>query len=119
LPKKVESALANCLIPQIFNMPKINLSLPHKLGAEEAKKRVNHLIAETRVKFADLISNVEESWNGNVETFQFKVKGLSVNGMIEARDDAVIIQMQLPFAALPFKNKVESDLLKHARELLA
>jgi hypothetical protein len=100
-------------------MPKINLSLPHNLGAEEAKRRVVHLVGETRVKFSHMISDVEESWNGNVETFRFRVMGMAVTGTIEAQAAAVAIQMQIPLAALPFKSRVEADLLKHAKELLA
>jgi hypothetical protein len=100
-------------------MPKINLSLPHNLGVEEAKRRVNHLIADTRVKFSHMISDVEESWNGDVETFRFRAMGFAVNGTIEAQPNAVAIQMHLPLAALPLKSRVESELIKHARELLA
>jgi hypothetical protein len=100
-------------------MPKISLTLPHTLGAEEAKRRVNHLVAETRVKFGDVISDVEESWNGSVQTFRFRAMGFAVNGTIEAQASAVLIQMQLPLAAFPFKSRVESELSKHAKELLA
>ena len=100
-------------------MPKINLTLSHNLGTEEAKRRVNHLVAETRTKFGDVISDVEESWNGNVQTFRFRAMGFAVNGTIEAQPSAVLIQMHLPFAALPFKGRVESELSKHAKALLA
>jgi hypothetical protein len=100
-------------------MPKIQLNLPHTLGAEEAKRRVNHLIAETRVKFSNVISDVQESWTGNVDTFQFRAMGFAVTGTIDAQPAVVLIQMQIPLAALPFKGRIEAELSKHAKELLA
>jgi len=100
-------------------MPKIHLTLPHSLSVEEAKHRVAHLIAETRVEFSDVISDVEESWNGDIETFRFRAMGFTVTGTIEAQPSAVVIQMHLPFAALPFKGRVEAELSKHARNSLA
>jgi len=100
-------------------MPKIIQNFPHALGAEEAKRRVNHLIAETRVKFSHVLSEVEESWNGNVQTFRFRAMGFAVTGTIEVQANSVGIQMHYPLAALPFKGRVEAELAKHTKELLA
>ena len=100
-------------------MPKINLNLPHNLGVEEAKRRVSHLVAETREEFGHMITDLQESWNGNMETFSFRAMGFAVNGTIEAQAAAVLIQMHIPLAALPFKSRVESELRKHAEALLA
>ncbi len=102
-----------------FAMPKINLVIPHTLGVEEAKRRISRLVAETRDEFGHMISDLEESWNGNVETFRFRAMAFAVHGTIEAQPAAVLIELHYPFAAIPFKGRVESELLKHARALLA
>jgi len=66
-----------------------------------------------------MITDLEESWSGHTDTFRFRAMGFSVNGTIEAEAAAVVIDMHIPLAALPFKSKVESKLRQHAAELLA
>jgi hypothetical protein len=100
-------------------MPNIKLSVPHNLGQEEAKRRLTKLISESREKFRDQVSDLQESWNGNVDNFSFRAMGFSVDGKLDVQPSSLIIDMNFPWAVLPFKGKVESEILKHAAELLA
>jgi hypothetical protein len=100
-------------------MPKIHLSVPHVLGQEEAKKRVATLIAETRAQFGAQVSDVTEAWTGCVDTFSFRALGFSIAGQMEVQAAQILIDINLPFAALPFKGRVESEILSHARQRLA
>jgi predicted NBD/HSP70 family sugar kinase len=100
-------------------MPKIQLSVPHQLGQEEAKSRVSKLIADTRSRFGDRVTDVEEAWTGNIDAFRFRAMGFAVDGRLDVQPAEVRIDINLPWAALPFKERVESEVLKHARELLA
>jgi hypothetical protein len=100
-------------------MPKINLSVPHRLGQEEAKKRVTNLIAETRAQFGAHVTDVTEAWTGCVDSFSFRAMGFLVAGKLEVQAAQVLIDIDLPFAALPFKGRVESEIRAHAEHLLA
>ena len=100
-------------------MPKIDLSVVHNLGQEEAKKRISSLIADSRVRFAGRVSNMAESWNGYVDVFSFDAMGFSVNGKLDVQSTQVLIELNLPWAAYPFKARIEQEILTHARELLA
>jgi hypothetical protein len=100
-------------------MPKIKLSVPHQLGQDEAKSRVSKLIAETRGQFGDRVTDLEEVWTGNIDAFRFRAMGFAVDGQLEVQPAGVRIDINLPWAALPFKGRVESEILKHTRELLA
>jgi hypothetical protein len=100
-------------------MPKIDLSVAHKLGQEEAKKRIASLIADSRTRFAGKISNVAESWNGYVDAFSFEAMGFAVSGKLAVQPAQVSIELHLPLVAYPFKARIENELLTHARELLA
>jgi hypothetical protein len=99
-------------------MPKINLSVPHNLGQDEAKKRIAGLLADTRSRFAGQVSNVVESWNGYADAFSFEAMGFSVRGNLNVQPAQVIIELNLPLAAYPFKGRVENEILTHARQLL-
>ena len=100
-------------------MPSIKLSVPHKLGADEAKKRITQLISETRSQFGHSVSDVQESWQDNRGTFSFRAIGFSVSGNLQVEPTTVDVDINLPFAALPFKSRVENEISKRATELLA
>ena len=100
-------------------MPSIKLSVPHKLGADEAKKRITKLISDTKEKFGGQVSDVRESWNGNRGDFGFKAMGFDVSGNLQVQPATVDIEINLPFAALLFKSKVENEISTKAKELLA
>ena len=100
-------------------MPSLKLSIPHSLGADEAKKRISHLVTDAKKHAGGMISDVEESWNGQHATFSFKAMGFSVSGTLEVAPDKVDIEIVFPFAALPFKGKVVSEITTRARALLA
>ena len=100
-------------------MPSIKLSVPHKLGADEAKRRVTKLISETREKFGHQVSDVRESWDGNRGDFGFKAMGFNVSGNLQVQPATVDVEIQLPFAALMFKSRVENEISNKAKELLA
>jgi hypothetical protein len=100
-------------------MPKISLSVAHQLSQEEAKNRIAGLIADSRDRFAGQVSQVAESWNGYVDAFSFHAMGFSVTGQLDVQAAQVLIELDLPWAAYPFKGRIENEILTHARQLLA
>ena len=100
-------------------MPKIKVSVPHQLGQDEAKTRISKLIAESRDQFGGKVTNLAEAWNGYMDNFRFRAMGFDVDGQLDVQPNEVRIEVNLPWAALPFKGRVESEILKHAQELLA
>jgi hypothetical protein len=100
-------------------MPKIELSVPHQLSREDVKSRIVHSLAEAQKRFAGDVTQVADSWNGYVDEFSFKAMGFSIAGRLEVEPAQVAIHLQLPWAAYPFKHRIESEILAHARQLLA
>ena len=100
-------------------MPVIKISVPHQLGADEAKKRITNLITESRAKFSDQVSNVRESWEGHRGDFGFRAMGFDVSGDLAVQPAVVDIEVKLPFAALLFKSRLENEISTKAKELLA
>jgi hypothetical protein len=100
-------------------MPSIKLSAPHKLGADEARKRIQQLISDTRKQFGHSVSDVKESWSDHRGDFSFRAMGFLVSGILQVEPVTVNLEINLPFAALPFKSRVEKEISKRAAELLA
>lgn len=100
-------------------MPNISISVPHRLSQQEAATRIKNLIEKVRGQFDDRASNVEESWQGYTGTYSFEVMGFAVSGKLQVGASDVTMESKFPFAALPFKGKIEKTVRENLEELLA
>ncbi len=96
-------------------MPKINLEIPHKLSAEEAREKLERF---TQSLPQDQVSDLEQSWNGNTLSFGFKTFGIKIKGDLTAADQKLLVDVDLPFAAAMFKGKIESEIQKQLERLV-
>ncbi|MFZ4589528.1 MAG: polyhydroxyalkanoic acid system family protein [Ignavibacteria bacterium] len=99
-------------------MPKIELNIPHELSQAEALTRIQNFLSELKNEHTDQIKDLEESWNGNIGEFSFKISGFKVSGSLEVGESAVVIKGDLPFAAIFFKGQIEDTIRAKAMELL-
>jgi hypothetical protein len=91
-------------------MPKFSVDVPHQLGQEEAKSRVQGLLQRVKDKYQSQVSDLEESWTDNVLTFEFKTYGFKIGGKLTAVADSVKIDGDLPIAAMMFKGRIEQTI---------
>lgn len=95
------------------------MSISHRLPQDEALRRIQGLLGDVKTQFADRISNLRENWKGNVGTFSFSAMGSSVSGTLTVNATGVVLESKLPFAALPFRGRIEATLRERATTLLA
>ena len=100
-------------------MPKINLTVSHRLSQEEALKRVQGLLEDLRSQYSDQISDLREQWSNNICRFSFSAMGSSESGTLTVTPSSVELSGDLPWAASLFKGKIESAIKKQAETLLA
>lgn len=100
-------------------MPKMSIDIPHTLGKDEARKRVQGMISNMKDQYGDRISDLHEDWNGDTGTFSFKAMGMSVKGSLKVTDDDVKVDGDLPWAAKPFQGTIEATIRERAERLLA
>jgi len=100
-------------------MPSIDMSIPHKLTQEEAKRRIQDLLPKMKTDFADQIKDLKEEWDGNSGKFSFSVMGFAVAGVLTVNESSVDLNGNLPFAATFFKGKIKSVIQSKAEEILA
>lgn len=100
-------------------MPNSKMSLPHTLPQEEALKRIKSLLNDARNQYADKISDLKESWNGNVGTFSFSAMGFPVSGTLTVAPRTIDFDGTLPWAAMIFKGKIETIIREQCAKLLA
>ncbi len=95
-------------------MPKINLEIPHQLSAEEARSRLERF---TEGLPQDQVTDLKQSWNGDTLSFGFKTFGIKIDGDLTAVDEKLLVSVELPFAAMMFKGKIESGIKKQLERL--
>jgi hypothetical protein len=98
-------------------MPRISLSIPHCLAQDEAKTRIVGFIADARRQIGG-VSDLKENWIGNTGTYKFRAVGFAVEGRLEVLTDVLAVEIDFPFAALPWKGKAESEIRTQAVALL-
>jgi hypothetical protein len=96
-----------------------NVTVPHHLTQEEAKRRVSGLLPGLRNEFTGMVSDAQERWEGDVLRFAFKARGLSVTGSADVRPTEVSVDYNLPLLARPLKGQFESGIRERLGTLLA
>jgi len=96
-------------------VPKINLEIPHKLSAAEAREKLERF---TQSLPQDQVSDLEQSWNDNTLSFGFKTFGIKIQGDLTAEDEKLLVDVELPFSAMLFKGKIESEIQKQLERLV-
>ena len=92
-------------------MPKIQFSVAHEHDKATAVEKLKSFSTEMRSNLPDGVSDVEESWSddGNLE-FKISGMGMEISGTLVPGDNDVRVDGNLPFAALPFRGMIESQL---------
>ena len=54
-------------------MPSLEMSIPHKLGREEARRRIQDLLPKMKADFGEQIKDLHEEWNGDTGVFSFSI----------------------------------------------
>ena len=100
-------------------MPSLEMSIPHQLGQEEARRRIQELLPKMKSDYGEQIKDLQEEWNGNIGRFSFSVMGFAVSGTLTVNQSSVDLDGNLPFAAAFFKGKIKSVIEEKAQEILA
>jgi hypothetical protein len=96
----------------------IVITVPHALGAEEAKKRITERMQLLRQDYISKIAASEVSWNGNAADLRVVFLGQAVSGKIFVMADLVRIEVQLPWLLSALGGKLQSILQNNASEAL-
>jgi hypothetical protein len=100
-------------------MSTLNLDIPHQLSKEEALERIKGLLTNLKAEQKDIVSNVEEKWEGDQGQFSFSAKGFDLAGNIEVQASSVKINADLPFALSFFKGMISNVITDKANALLS
>lgn len=82
------------------------VSIPHRLGREEAVRRLKAGFARAGSQFAGILTISEQTWNDDRLTFRASALGSEASGTIDVQDDQVIIAVTLPWLLAKIAEKL-------------
>lgn len=73
------------------------VSIPHRLGKDEAIRRLKSGLGDAQAKFGHLFKVEEENWTGDRLRFRVSALGQTASGNIDVADDHVNLEVFLPW----------------------
>jgi len=99
-------------------MPKIKVEIQHSIGQELALNRIKGLLNKIKTEHQEMITDLNENWNGNSSDFSFKAMGMKISGNLIITNETVSLNGDLPMMAMPFKKTIEDKIREEAEKLL-
>jgi hypothetical protein len=88
------------------------VSIPHRLGRQEAARRIKAGLGNARTNYAQWITIDEETWSGDSLQFRVRAVGQTAGGKIEVFDDHVQLEVTLPWLLGKFAEKLAPAIRK-------
>ena len=98
-------------------MPKISVTIPHQLEKSAVIEKVQPAMEKTASDFQG--QNLAIDWQGDKADFQFKRLGFSIKGTVVVDDSEITVDLELPFAAMMYKEKAKKGIAKNMTAALA
>ena len=95
----------------------ISVDVPHRLGAEEAKRRIAGGVGSLQ-NFIPGAAEVRSSWAGDRLALQILMMGQEVNARIDVLDSLARVELVLPPALAFFGKAIEAGIRRTGAELL-
>ncbi|WP_375457592.1 polyhydroxyalkanoic acid system family protein [uncultured Enterovirga sp.] len=92
--------------------------IPHQLGREGARKRLEDGVGTLKAKFGDKVGSIDERWSGDHLDVDVKAMGQSVSGGLDVADDHVRVEVQLPWMLAMIAEKARGYIEKEGQLLL-
>jgi Putative polyhydroxyalkanoic acid system protein (PHA_gran_rgn) len=73
------------------------VSIPHRLGKDEALRRMKAGLGSARTQYAQLIQVNEEVWSGDRLVFSVTAMKQQVSGIMDVSEDHVRLEVTLPW----------------------
>jgi hypothetical protein len=96
----------------------IDLTIPHQRTREEVRQKIASAVAQAHQQHANLFNCVSETWQGDRLDFRIVAMGQTITGHANVRDDAVQLQVDLPWMLAMLADKIRPALEREGRKLL-
>ena len=96
----------------------ITVTISHRLGREEAKRRIDQGLAAIRGEIAPYVKSLDYTWEDYRLDFQVSAMMQAITGRIEVYDDHVKVDLGLPRLLHLLARTIKGRIENHAARLL-
>lgn len=96
----------------------LDISIPHSLGKEEARRRIVQGLASAHDQYATKLGRVDQQWNGDRMDFAVSALGGRVSGWIEVGEKAVQVHVLLPWLLAKLAERLRPQIQGEMRRVL-
>jgi hypothetical protein len=99
----------------------VTVNIPHNLGKEEARRRIEQGFGRVRQQMAGAAGGMlafQERWEGDRLHFEGGALGQKMTGRLDVLPDSVQIQLDLPAILAAIADRVVGTLKSEGRKLL-
>jgi putative polyhydroxyalkanoic acid system protein len=94
------------------------VSIPHRLGKDEAIRRLKSGLASARTGFGHLLAVHEETWSGDRLQFRVSALGQVASGTIDVAEDHVHLEVMLPWLLAKLSEAIQPVVKKQGTLML-
>ena len=96
----------------------LTITIPHSLGAAQAKQRIAAGVETLRQPYASQITRADIAWRGDKAELQVGALGQAINARIDVQEDYLRIEVDLPWLLQKLARPLESFLTRTGAETL-
>ena len=97
---------------------RVTVTVSHRLGKAEAIRRLKDGFAQSKGQLGGMVKIDQETWEGDTLRFAMRALGQSASGTIDVLDDALRIEVALPWLLAQAANRILPILRKQTTLLL-
>lgn len=94
------------------------ISIPHRLGKDEAVRRLQHGLTRAAAS-VPVLKVDEERWEGDQMIFRVRALGQAASGRINVADDHVRVEVVLPWLLQRFAEAAQAAIRSRGQLLLS
>jgi hypothetical protein len=94
------------------------VSIPHRLGREEALRRLKNGLGQAGANFGHLFTVEEETWIDSHLQFRIRALGQTASGSIDVADEHVRLEVFLPWLLAKLVERLQPLIRKEGTLLL-
>jgi len=117
LCKNIGGAPAQALVLRLMTKP-IAIDLPHSLGAEEAKRRLQNGVGRLKDHIPGGAAEVESHWQGDRMSLDVRAMGQEVRAQLQVEERRVRLEVLLPPMLSFLGAQIEALVRRKGTELL-
>jgi hypothetical protein len=96
----------------------IDVSIPHRLGRDEARTRLKTGVERLQSQFNGQVAQVQHTWSEYRADFAFSAMGQGITGRMNVEDDAIKLSVDVPWMLAILADKIKGKIEQEGRKLL-